>query len=201
MENIVIYGGSFDPWHSAHYEIVKRLSEKYDKVIVVPTTIRYYKKNKCMFSFDYRYEKVKEALADFKNVEVSEIEREAPNDWRFIDTLRKLTSGKKMESLDEFKYYVAIGSDSFQSFKTWYGWEEILKKANLIVFRRPDYEDNFPQDIPFTYISDINMNISSTQIRKNLETFDFEDFMIDIGFSLDKDGKPFDFDTYEEMEV
>ena len=45
------------------------------------------------------------------------------------------------------------------------------------------------------------MNISSTQIRKNLETFDFEDFMIDIGFSLDKDGKPLDFDTYEEMEV
>ena len=31
MENIVIYGGTFDPWHSAHYEIVKRLSETYDK--------------------------------------------------------------------------------------------------------------------------------------------------------------------------
>ena len=106
-----------------------------------------------------------------------------------------------MDLSRRFKYYVAIGSDSFQSFKTWYGWEEILKKVNLIVFRRPGYEDNFPQDIPFTYISDINMNISSTQIRKNLETFDFEDFMIDIGFSLDKDGKPLDFDTYEEMEV
>ena len=37
MERIVLYGGSFDPLHHAHIEIVKRLSEKFDKVIVVPT--------------------------------------------------------------------------------------------------------------------------------------------------------------------
>ena len=201
MEKIAIYGGTFDPIHKAHIEIVRRLSEKYDKVIVVPTTVRYYKKNKCMFSFDYRYEKAKEALKDFKNVEVSDIEREAPNDWRFLDTLRKLTSGKLMKSFDEFKYYVAIGSDSFQNFKTWYGWEDILKRADLVVFRRPGYEDNFPADIPYEYISDIDMNISSTQIRENLETYDFEDFMMDVGFSIDGNGKPLDFDSYEEMEA
>jgi hypothetical protein len=45
------------------------------------------------------------------------------------------------------------------------------------------------------------MNISSTQIRKNLETYDFVDFMMDVGFSIDGNGKPLDFDNYEEMEA
>jgi len=199
MERIVLYGGTFDPIHSAHIEIVKRLSEKFDKVIVVPTTVRYYKKNKCMFAFDYRYETVKEALKKFKNVEVSDIEREVDSDWRFLDTLRKVIStGGIYKEGEKKKYFVAIGSDSLQNFKTWFGWEEILKRAELVVFHRPGYEDNLPTDIPYEYISDINMNISSTQLRKKLneeiEAEDFEDFLMDVGFSVDGSGKPIDYD-------
>lgn len=197
MERIVLYGGTFDPIHSAHIEIVKRLSEKFDKVIVIPTTIRYYKKNDCMFSFNHRFEETKKALAKFPNVEVSDIEREVPSDWRFLDTLRKLTSGKFMKSADDFKYYVAIGSDSLQNFKTWYGWEEILKRAELVVFRRPGYEDNFPTDIKYEYISDMDMDISSTKLREKLNVIlddeDFEEFMYDVGWSVDENGNPLEY--------
>ena len=42
---IAIYGLSADPLHKGHLEIIKYLSEHFDKVIVVPTTVRYYKKN------------------------------------------------------------------------------------------------------------------------------------------------------------
>lgn len=178
---IAIYGGTFDPFHDGHLEIIKRLSERFDKVIVVPTTIRYYKKNAQMFAFDERFNVAKAKCEKFENVEVSDVERFAESSWRFIDTLRKLTSGKTISSLDDYEYYVAIGSDSFQKFKTWCDYEEILKRAKILVFRRPGFEDDFPTDIPYEYIEDIDMNISSTEIREKLreEIYDNFDEMID----------------------
>jgi nicotinate-nucleotide adenylyltransferase len=177
---IAIYGGTFDPCHEGHLEIIKRLSKTFDKVIVVPTTIRYYKKNAQMFAFDERFFAIKMKCEKFENVEVSDIERFVDSDWRFIDTVRKLTSGQIMTACDKYEYYVAIGSDSFQKFETWCDYEEILKRAKLIVFRRPGYEDNFP-NIPHEYVEDIDIKISSTELREKLRKEIYEDFdeMID----------------------
>ena len=173
---IAIYGLSADPLHKGHLEIIKYLSEHFDKVIVVPTTVRYYKKNIQMFSFNERFETVKRKCECFKNVEVDDIERNAPDSWRYIDTLRKLSSGKIVKSLDECQYYTVMGSDSWQNFTTWESYEEILKCSKILVFKRPGYEDNFP-DLPFEYV-DMNVDISSTEIREKMRK-SFEEFLFD----------------------
>lgn len=173
---IAIYGLSADPLHKGHLEIIKYLSEHFDKVIVVPTTVRYYKKNIQMFSFNERFETVKKKCECFKNVEVDDIERNAPDNWRYIDTLRKLSSGKIVKSLDECQYYTVMGSDSWQNFTTWESYEEILKRSKILVFKRPGYEDNFP-DLPFEYV-DMNVDISSTEIREKMRK-SFEEFLFD----------------------
>ena len=173
---IAIYGLSADPLHKGHLEIIKYLSEHFDKVIVVPTTVRYYKKNIQMFSFNERFETVKRKCECFKNVEVDDIERNAPDSWRYIDTLRKLSSGRIMKSLDEYQYYTVMGSDSWQNFITWESYEEILKRSKILVFKRPGYEDNFP-DLPFEYV-DMNIDISSTEIREKMRK-SFEEFLFD----------------------
>ena len=173
---IAIYGLSADPLHKGHLEIIKYLSEHFDKVIVVPTTVRYYKKNIQMFSFNERFETVKRKCECFKNVEVDDIERNAPDNWRYIDTLRKLSSGKIVKSLDECQYYTVMGSDSWQNFTTWESYEEILKRSKILVFKRPGYEDNFP-DLPFEYV-DMNVDISSTEIREKMRK-SFEEFLFD----------------------
>lgn len=173
---IAIYGLTADPLHKGHLEIIKYLSEHFDKVIVVPTTVRYYKKNIQMFSFNERFETVKKKCECFKNVEVDDIERNAPDSWRYIDTLRKLSSGRIMKSLDEYQYYTVMGSDSWQNFTTWESYEEILKRSKILVFKRPGYEDNFP-DLPFEYV-DMNVDISSTEIREKMRK-SFEEFLFD----------------------
>ena len=173
---IAIYGLTADPLHKGHLEIIKYLSEHFDKVIVVPTTVRYYKKNIQMFSFNERFETVKKKCECFKNVEVNDIERNAPDSWRYIDTLRKLSSGRTMKSLDEYQYYTVMGSDSWQNFTTWESYEEILKRSKILVFKRPGYEDNFP-DLPFEYV-DMNVDISSTEIREKMRK-SFEEFLFD----------------------
>lgn len=172
---IVIFGGTFDPWTSAHQEIAERLADNYDKVLVVPTTVRYYKVNKQMFSFNERFEMASQKVAALKNVQVCDIERSVDDNWRFIDTLKKVIELKGTEN----QFYVAIGSDSLQKFKTWYEWEEILQLAKLVVFNRPGYTDNFP-DIPYEYLPMEN-NISSTLLRQKLTRLmsdeEFEDLM------------------------
>ena len=173
---IAIYGLSADPLHKGQLEIIKYLSEHFDKVIVVPTTVRYYKKNIQMFSFNERFEIVKRKCECFKNVEVDDIERNAPDSWRYIDTLRKLSSGRIIKSLDECQYYTVMGSDSWQNFTTWESYEEILKRSKILVFKRPGYEDNFP-DLPFEYV-DMNVDISSTEIREKMRK-SFEEFLFD----------------------
>ena len=170
---------TFDPVHPGHLNIIKTLSEKFDKVIVVPTTVRLkaFKKNEQMFSFNERFEMLKDKCKQFSNVEVSDVERNVDDSWRFIDTLRTLTSGHLMTELEH--YYVAIGADNFQRFKEWADWEEILKIAHLVVFGRPGYVADFP-DIEHEFI-EMNMDVSSTEVRERMRKTIEQDFdeMID----------------------
>ena len=172
---IVIFGGTFDPWTSAHQEITERLSLSYDKVLIIPTTIRYYKINKQMFSFNERFRVACEKTKHLANVQALDIERAVNEDWRFIDTLQEVIKLNGSEN----EYFVAIGSDSLQSFKTWHRWGDILKLSKLVVFRRPGYEKEFP-DIPYEYLNMSNP-ISSTLLRNKLQNYmsdeEFEDML------------------------
>ncbi|MDD5930020.1 MAG: nicotinate-nicotinamide nucleotide adenylyltransferase [Spirochaetales bacterium] len=156
---IVIFGGTFDPWTSAHQEITERLAKKYDKVFVIPTNVSYYRSNEKMYSFDERVELAGKELSNISNVEILTIERSVGSEWRYIDTLKEVIKifGK------ENQYFTAIGSDSLQKFTTWTKYEEILNLSKLIVFNRPEYTTDFP-DIEYEYLP-MDNPISSTQLR------------------------------------
>ena len=196
---IVVFGLTADPMTSAHMEIIERLSKKFDKVIVVPTNVNYYKNYKghdrAMFSFTERYDTLVEKCKNLENVEINNVERDAVEGWRFIHTLKKLMGytityddyEKIKSQLEEAKeeWYVAMGSDSLQNFKTWSEWENIIKIANLVVFNRPGYTDKFPTDIEYEYL-EMNNDISSTKVRKNLLSLidKFEDRIEEDDFDI-----------------
>ena len=159
---IVLFGGTFDPWTSAHQEIAERLSRLYDRVIVLPTDIRYYKHNNQMFSFEERLSAAKSHVRGLKNVRVLDLEHNIDDDWRFIDTLEAV---RRIYGL-EHDYFVAIGSDSLQRFTSWTSWQKILEGARLVVFNRPGYNNRLPR-LPFEYLP-MDNDISSTQVRQEL---------------------------------
>ena len=95
--NIAIFGGSFDPLHKGHLEIIKKLFDdfKMDKVIVIPTNVSYYKKNKAMFTYDKKIEICKLLIDNDEklkslNIEVSDIERNIKDDEGFAHTILRL---------------------------------------------------------------------------------------------------------------
>lgn len=63
----VIYPGSFDPITNGHLDIIKRCSEKFDKVIV---SILNNTSKETMFTVEERAHLLKEVVKDFNNVEV-----------------------------------------------------------------------------------------------------------------------------------
>ena len=179
-EQIAIYGGTFDPIHTAHLEIIKYLSENYKKVLVVPTTVRYYKKNVCMFSFNYRLEAIQEKIENLPNVEVLDIEREVGSNWRYIHTLADI----RLKYPNE-KFVTVIGSDSLANFETWYDYKDILKHSELLVIKRPRYEIK-EHDFDFEVVDSINNDISSTKLREELKDQmdrEFDEFLYDIGWA------------------
>ena len=159
---IVLFGGTFDPWTSAHQQIAEKLSQLYDRVIIIPTDIKYYKENQQMFSFEERISQARRQVKDLANIRVIDLEKNIDDKWRFVNTLEVV---RRMYGL-EHEYYVAIGSDSLQKFTTWTNWQGILEQSKLVVFNRPGFTQNFP-DLPFEYLPMENP-VSSTQLREEL---------------------------------
>lgn len=151
---VVIFGGTFDPFHQGHFEIVKSLSKEFDKVLVIPTNVSYYKNHK-ITDFKTRFDNVKKQLKTFSNVEVSDIERTNITQ-SFYDVLKIIS--KKYTNIS-----LALGSDEYNMLDTWKNYKEILKLVKLVVITRPNYEINYKFII--NKIINLNMNISSTQLR------------------------------------
>lgn len=151
---VVIFGGTFDPFHQGHFEIVKSLSKEFDKVLVIPTNVSYYK-NREITDFKTRFDNVKKQLKTFSNVEVSDIERTNITQ-SFYDVLKIIS--KKYTNIS-----LALGSDEYNMLDTWKNYKEILKLVKLVVITRPNYEINYKFII--NKIINLNMNISSTQLR------------------------------------
>lgn len=135
---IGILGGSFDPFHIGHMAIITKAFEqlKLDKVIIVPTTVNYYRQDKrYLFTYDEKCEIIRHFLCGCPfNVEIDTIEKDKDGSWRTIDLVQYF---KKEYPKDEL--YLIIGEDSFKEFKTWTRWREIIDYVRLAVANRNDH--------------------------------------------------------------
>ena len=154
--NIAIFGGSFDPVHLGHIEIVKKaLKDKdIDKIIIVPNYLNPLK-NSFSAPAELRYKWLKEVFKNIKNVEVSDFE------------IQKNRAVYSIETINHFKpKYFIIGSDNLKTLDKWKQIDEILKKVEFIIAKRGDIDKNLLKKYGIKKIIDINIPISSTEIRK-----------------------------------
>ena len=165
---IGIFGGSFDPFHVGHLAIVKKAMEQLalDKIIIVPTTINYYRADKrYLFTYDEKVRIIQSFLIGIPNTEISCVERDKDSSWRTYNTIRYF---KDVYPDDEL-YYI-IGEDSYMDFKTWEHWEDIIKNANLCVANRGGDKNWRMTDVPALTIDmgDEFEDCSATNVRNKL---------------------------------
>lgn len=201
-----VFGGSFDPFTIAHFEIVKQALKQnlVDEVIIAPSMVSWHREGKTrllcpddrvkliddviraaklddkvwVFDNDVR----KNALLESSGIVAAK--SKLINDRYFIDTLvdielylqkSRLECGKD----ENFEVYPIIGSDSYANFKSWHGWEAVLKlsKGLIVATGRASARllrsaaDTADCGIPFTELTICNsyLGVSASAVRKAFE--------------------------------
>lgn len=171
--NLCVFQGTFNPIHNAHLRVAKYVMDKYkfDKLIFIPAFNPPHKNcDKAMAQ--HRFNMVKTALNQYRNMEVSDIEyRRKGVSYTYL-TICELI---KMYNLDNQKINFIIGTDAFEKIETWYNIDELKKLVHFIVFVR---EDNFNPDkleklrkkgYDFVIESLEFEDISSTELRQRIK--------------------------------
>ena len=137
---IAIFGGSFDPPHRGHFQILRELyaSSKVDAVLVSPSGRN---QNKTWRSESFQRRKMIELMVEetalpdsFVKIWWDQLEQPKKTSTTFdlLSDIRK--------SYPEDELFFVIGSDLLLDIQGWYRASEYLHELNLIVFPRPGFE-------------------------------------------------------------
>ncbi len=158
MENIALFGGSFDPPHIGHEMIVKALLnfKDIDKVVIMPTFLNPFK-SKAHAPSSLRLKWLKEIFGIFQNVLIDDFEVKQKQKVSSIQSVKYLLKKYK-------KIYLVIGADNLSLLHKWDRYEELKSMVTFVVAHRDKIE------IPENFIDlNINVDISSTQLREHLD--------------------------------
>ena len=137
-KRIAIYGGTFDPVHSGHMEIARRVTQLFeiDEFLFVPARVAPHKFDREVSPALHRYAMLAIATHAEPRLCISSFELDGPGRQYTVDTLTWFRS-RFGEASDLF---FVMGADSWAEITTWYEWRRLLTLTNLIVVTRPGYE-------------------------------------------------------------
>lgn len=137
-KRIAIYGGTFDPVHSGHLEIARRVSQLFaiDDFLFVPARVAPHKSDREVSSALHRYAMLSLATRTDQRLCISTFELDGPERQYTVDTLFHFRSRFGEPA---FLFFV-MGADSWAEITTWREWQRLLTLANLVVVTRPGYE-------------------------------------------------------------
>ena len=170
--NLYFYGGSFNPPHLGHKEIIEYFSRKGDKLLVIPT---YHSPLKTIKPISYSHrEKMLELMFRGNTLDgVSIVDYELETNSPYTADLIKFIKSK----FPSYNINMIIGCDQLNSIEEWKNYGYIINNVNLTVISRPNFncESRFSVN---EYIDDISVDISSSFIRENINNIDvLSDFM------------------------
>lgn len=177
-KNIAVYGGSFNPVHSGHINLVLQLQLKFDfdEIIMIPSKIPPHKPADELASSEHRIKMCEMAARRIgKNCRVSDIEIKSGGVSYTVNTIKKL---KSLYPAD--KLWFIMGSDMLLYFDRWYKYDEILSLASVAAAARDESDKaaiikkagELKKEFPCSEIEIINVNIlkmSSSDIRNRIK--------------------------------
>ena len=179
MGNTVIFGGTFNPIHLGHVEIINTVAARpsTERVLVIPTAAPPHKVCSDLACDADRLEMCRIAAGGIQKVSVSDIELLRGGKSYTVETLRKIGRENPTDNLS-----LVCGGDMIVTFTTWYKYEEILKMAEIIAIRRVGVDntefDNAVKELinmgaRITVLKSEIIGISSTEIREHLHDREF----------------------------
>ena len=173
MAKIAIFGGTFNPFHIGHYEMLKALCDLdfIDMVLVMPDKIPPHKDFDVVVDDIHRQKMCDIVCNDFSKSQLCLIEFERDGKSYTIDTIKLLR-----DKYPDDDFYFVIGGDMLSNLDKWYCWQELIKQTAFIAFRRDGLED-FDKSLikmkslgaNIIVLDDNITNVSSTMLRKKID--------------------------------
>ena len=197
MAYTAIFGGTFNPLHIGHFEMLNELQndDRIEKILLLPNKIPPHKECDFLADDETRLSMCKIAAKHFQKAGVSDIELKREGKSYSYDTILELKN-----EYPETEFIFVCGADMLIFFDKWYNYKELMKEVAFYVFYRAT-EDNevfkneierFKKEGMRVILNNTEItNISSTEIRKdfkNSQQFlneDIRDFLAQRGVYFD----------------
>jgi len=138
QQRFALYGGTFDPVHTGHLEIARRVAELFEieKLLFIPAQMAPHKIGRPVTEPIHRYAMLALATQDDPKLSISTFELDAPNRRYTVDTIAYF---QRLFG-DACELFFIMGADSWSEITTWREWQRLLTMTNHIVVTRPGYE-------------------------------------------------------------
>jgi nicotinate-nucleotide adenylyltransferase len=155
-----IFGGTFDPIHSAHLIVASEAAETFalDRVLFIPAAHPPHKDTGA--SYEDRYRMVELACTGEPRFIPSRLEEGAAKSYS-IHTIERV----KSENGDLF---FIIGADAFAEIRQWHRWEDVIRAVEFIVVARPGHAFTIPDGARVHRLETVALPVSSSEIRQEL---------------------------------
>lgn len=171
MSFTAIFGGTFNPFHKGHYEMLSALQkrEEISKIFIMPDKIPPHKSVEFLASDTDRLNMCKLVAEDFSKAEVCDIEFKREGKSYTYDTVKLLK-----EVYPEENFAFVCGGDMLVYFDKWYMADELMKMLPFFVFGRISTDDTEfsaciskfeKKGMQIFLMDDEIKNISSTEFR------------------------------------
>jgi nicotinate-nucleotide adenylyltransferase len=168
-----IFGGTFNPFHIGHYEMLKVLQNdnNVEEIWIMPDKIPPHKTCDFLASDKDRIEMCEIVANDFSKAKLCLVEFEREGKSYTYDTVKYL-----FEKYPQKEFSFVLGGDMLVSFEKWYRFDELMKMLPFIAFKRTDTNnieflncaEKFERmGMNITVKEDLIPNVSSTDFRKS----------------------------------
>ena len=157
---IAIFGGTFDPIHSAHLVMAHEAAEAFalDRVLFIPAGNPPHKEAGA--SFEDRFRMVQLACGADPRFQPSRIEAGVEKSYS-IHTIERLIAP------DQTLFFI-IGADAFADIRTWHRWQDVVRSVEFIVVTRPGHVYDSPPGARVHRLETVALPVSSSEIRQEL---------------------------------
>ena len=166
-QRIALYGGTFDPVHSGHVEIARKVLELFEieKVLFIPAQVAPHKVGRPVTEPIHRYAMLALATQNDPQLSISTFELDAPDRRYTVDTVEHFRG----ELAGSAELFFIMGADSWSEITTWREWERLLTTINHIVVTRPGHKVDQTLPVPgarVLFTDAVMKDVSATNIRR-----------------------------------
>lgn len=155
-----IFGGTFDPIHSAHLVVAREAADAFrlDRVLFVPAAHPPLKDSSA--SFEDRFRMVELACAADPRFVASRLEEGSERSYS-IYTIEKVVA-------ENGRVFFIIGADAFADIEKWHRAGDVIRAVEFIVVARPGHSFTSPENARVHRLDTVALPVSSSEIRQQL---------------------------------